>query len=208
VPIKSQIGRDADAVQFRMLDGINALRAAAGAQPVKLSAQLNAAAETHSQDMSVQNRPWHFGSDGSSPIDRAQRVGYTGRLLGENISETFETELQTLSAWMEQPETRGVILDARASDLGFAWFQEPSGKIWWTLVLQQVAKAASSMNEYVAARIPAQRFGLGDVSFGRVIEPQRQVKSGVRVTAIDIVMPFWRLSVSGNPFVAYWREPE
>jgi len=129
--------RDADDVQFRMLDGINALRAASGAQQVKMSSQLNAAAETHSQDMSVQNRPWHFGSDGSSPIDRVTRVGYNGRLLGENISETFETELQTLSAWMEQPETRGVILDARATDMGFAWFQEPSGKIWWTLVLGQ-----------------------------------------------------------------------
>ena len=129
--------RDADDVKFRMLDGVNALRAAAGARQVKMSSQLNAAAETHSQDMSIQNRPWHFGSDGSSPIDRVVRVGYSGRLLGENISETFETELQTLSAWMEQPETRSVILDARASDMGFAWFQEPSGKIWWTLILGQ-----------------------------------------------------------------------
>ncbi len=102
-----------------------------------MSSQLNAAAKTHSQDMSAQNRPWHFGSDGSSPIDRAARVGYPGRVLGENISETFETELQTLSAWMEQPETRGVILDTRATDIGFSWFQEPSGKIWWTLVVGQ-----------------------------------------------------------------------
>ena len=128
---------DEDEVQFRMLDGINALRAASGARQVQMSSQLNAAAKTHSQDMSAQNRPWHFGSDGSSPIDRAARVGYPGRVLGENISETFETELQTLSAWMEQPETRGVILDTRATDIGFSWFQEPSGKIWWTLVMGQ-----------------------------------------------------------------------
>ncbi|MEM9970808.1 MAG: CAP domain-containing protein [Pseudomonadota bacterium] len=128
---------DADDVQFRMLDGVNALRAAAGARQVNLSSQLNAAAETHSRDMSVQNRPWHFGSDGSSPIDRVARAGYQGRLLGENISETFETELQTLSAWMESQETRQVILDSRATDMGFAWFQEPSGKIWWTLILGQ-----------------------------------------------------------------------
>ena len=43
-----------------------------------------------------QNRPWHFGSDGSSPLERIKRAGYTGKLLGENISESFETELQTL----------------------------------------------------------------------------------------------------------------
>jgi uncharacterized protein YkwD len=122
-------------IQFRMLDSINALRAASGAPATQLSSELTAAAKTHSRDMSVQNRPWHFGSDGSSPLDRVARVGYPGHLLGENISETYETELETLSAWMAQPDTRGVILDPRARNVGFAWFQEPSGKIWWTLIL-------------------------------------------------------------------------
>jgi len=126
---------DTSAIQFRMLDSVNVLRRAAGAPPVQFSAELNAAAATHSRDMSVQNRPWHFGSDGSSPIDRVRRVGYPGTLLGETISETYETELETLSAWMDQPDTRAVILDRRAQDLGFAWFQEENGKIWWTLVL-------------------------------------------------------------------------
>lgn len=126
---------DTGDIQFRMLDGVNALRAARGLVPVNLNAELNAAAATHSQDMALQNRPWHFGSDGSSPIDRIGRVGYNGLLIGETISETYETELETLAAWMEQATTREVILDARARDLGFSWFQEASGKIWWTMVL-------------------------------------------------------------------------
>ncbi len=121
-------------IQFRVLDSVNSLRQAAGAPPVRLNAELTAAAATHSRDMSLQNRPWHFGSDGSSPIDRAVRAGYTGTLLGENISETYETEVETLAAWMRQPDTRDVITDPAARDLGFAWFQEPNGKIWWTLV--------------------------------------------------------------------------
>ncbi len=127
--------RDADKVQFRMLDAVNALREASGAQKVAFNAELNAAAATHARDMSVQNRPWHFGSDGSSPLDRAARAGFEGQLLGENISETFETELETLGAWMEVPQTREVILDSRATNIGFAWFQEQNGKIWWTLVM-------------------------------------------------------------------------
>lgn len=126
--------READKITYRMLDSINELRAAAGANPVQLNAQLTAAAATHSRDMAVQNRPWHFGSDGSSPIDRVARTGYPGMMLGETISETFETELETLAAWMEQPDTRDVILDRQASNLGFAWYQEDNGKIWWTLV--------------------------------------------------------------------------
>lgn len=122
-------------IQYRLLDSVNALRQAAGAPAVQFDARLNAAAATHSRDMSIQNRPWHFGSDGSSPLDRVARVGYTGGMLGENISETYETELETLGAWMEQPDTRAVILDKRAVNLGFAWFQERSGKIWWTLIM-------------------------------------------------------------------------
>lgn len=121
-------------ITYRMLDSINELRQAAGAPAVQLNAQLTAAAATHSRDMQVQNRPWHFGSDGSSPLDRVARTGYPGTMLGENISETFETELETLAAWMEQKDTRDVILDPRARNIGFAWYQEPGGKIWWTLV--------------------------------------------------------------------------
>ena len=124
-------------IQFRVLDSINVLRKASGAGPVEMDAQLNAAAATHSRDMSLQNRPWHFGSDGSSPLDRVVRVGYPGKLTGENISETYETEIETLAAWMEQDDTRSVILDPNATDLGIAWFQEKNGKIWWTLVMGQ-----------------------------------------------------------------------
>lgn len=125
-------GQEAE-VQFRMLDSVNALRSAQGLSPVALDGRLNAAAATHSRDMAIQNRPWLFGSDGSSPLDRARRVGFPGRLLGENISESYESELQTLAAWMEQPDTRAVIMDPDARFMGFAWFQETAGKLWWTL---------------------------------------------------------------------------
>ena len=122
-------------IQFRMLDAVNVLRSSRSLNSLQLNAQLNASAATHSRDMSVQNRPWHFGSDGSSPLDRARRLNYSGEFLGEVISETFENELDTLSAWMGNKNTRAVILDPNALDLGFSWYQEPSGKIWWTLVI-------------------------------------------------------------------------
>lgn len=120
-------------IQFRMLDSVNTLRQAAGVPAVQLDPRLNAAALTHSRDMSRQNRPWLFGSDGSSPLDRVRRVGFTGQLLGENISESYETEIETLAAWMNQSNTRSVILDPNARLMGFAWYQEPAGKLWWTM---------------------------------------------------------------------------
>ncbi len=121
------------AVKFRMLDSVNALRQAAGVAPVALDPSLNAAAATHARDMSIQNRPWLFGADGSSPLLRAQRAGFTGRFLGETISESYESEIATLTAWMNDERTRAVIMDPSARLMGFSWFQEPAGKLWWTL---------------------------------------------------------------------------
>lgn len=125
---------DVSRVTYSMVDSINALRSAKGLAPLTLNAQLTAAAATHSRDMAVQNRPWHFGSDGSSPIIRVQRTGYPGKLMGENISETLENERETLASWMAVTATRNVILDPQAINVGFSWYQEPAGKIWWTLV--------------------------------------------------------------------------
>jgi uncharacterized protein YkwD len=123
----------ASKVQFSMLDSVNSLRQVAGVGSVTLDPQLNAAAVSHAEDMSRQNRPWNFGSDGSSPIQRASRAGYTGMYIGENIAETYESEVETLSAWMDRPDTRRIILDPRARSLGIGWKQERSGKIWWVV---------------------------------------------------------------------------
>ena len=86
------------------------------------------------EHLAAQNRAWHFGSDGSSPLDRARRAGYSGHLVGENISESYENDIATLQAWMQERDTRDVIMDPSATTLGVAWYQEPSRKIWWTLV--------------------------------------------------------------------------
>ncbi|MGR3542480.1 MAG: CAP domain-containing protein [Hasllibacter sp.] len=132
-------------VQFAMLDEVNALRAAAGAPALSLDAALNAAALTHSRDMSRQNRPWHFSSDGSSPLDRARRAGYAGGFLGEVIAESFETERETVAAWMAEAGPRGVLLNPAARQAGIGWFQEPGGKIWWTLVTGAPRAAAGAL---------------------------------------------------------------
>lgn len=136
LPRAYKIGsREAEQLPFRMLDAVNSLRGASALTPLALDSQLTAAAATHSRDMQVQNRPWHFGSDGSSPVDRVQRVGFAGSLVGEVISETYETELETLGAWMEKPDTRRILMAPEGRRMGFSWYQEENGKIWWTLVI-------------------------------------------------------------------------
>ncbi|MEX5727998.1 uncharacterized protein Ga0609869_001351 [Rhodovulum iodosum] len=126
--------RDAATVQYRMLDSVNALRSARGLTPLRLDSRLNAAALAHSRDMSAQGRAWPFGSDGSSPYDRVARAGYAGRLGTELVSQTYETELDTLAAWMEDPAKRDALLEPNAQDMGFGFYQEPNGLIWWALI--------------------------------------------------------------------------
>src|SRR5512134_3145834 len=58
---------DKNPIRLRHLDAVNAVRAENGLAPVLLSAELNAAAETHARDMANQQRAWHFGSDLTSP---------------------------------------------------------------------------------------------------------------------------------------------
>lgn len=134
-------GKTAAQIPYRAQESINALRAAKGLQPLQLNQMLTASAAAHSRDMSAQNRPWHFGSDGSSPLLRAQRAGYMGHFLGELISETYETELATLADWSTQADTRSIMFDPAANEMGFAWYQEPGGKIWWTLTTGDSTRA-------------------------------------------------------------------
>ena len=131
---KIRSGDTAD-IQYRMLDSVNALRAGAGVAPLQLNASLTAAAETHAKDMSRQQRAWPFGSDGSTPYDRIQRAGYFGGLVAEVYSQSFETELETLTAWVNDAAWGSELLDKDATDMGFAWHQDSNGLIWWAITL-------------------------------------------------------------------------
>lgn len=126
---------DVPEIQYRMLDSVNALRARAGVAPVMLDARLTAAAQAHAADMSRQRRAWPFGSDGSSPYDRVARAGFGGALVAELYAQTFETELDTLAAWVDNGAWGAEILAPDATDMGFAWQQDPTGLLWWVIVM-------------------------------------------------------------------------
>ena len=138
---------EANGIRTQHVDTLNAFRSSRGLKPVRLSARLVAAAATHARDMSVQRRAWHFGSDGTSPADRAARAGYAGRVVGENISESFDDEVTLFQSWVDDPVTRQVMSDPAADHVGLAWHQESNGKIWWVQMLgdsASVPQAAGS----------------------------------------------------------------
>lgn len=122
---------DAATIRLRHLDAVNAVRAQEGLPALQLSAELNAASDTHARDMSVQRRAWHFGSDLTSWRERAFRAGYRGEVLGENIFEGADDDLTVLRYWLEVPDTRRVIMNPAGRGLGLGWHQDPGGKLWW-----------------------------------------------------------------------------
>ncbi len=145
--------REEAQIPARLGSQINMLRANSGAAGLAQNPMLDAAAKAHARDMAAQNRAWHFGSDGSSPLDRVRRQGYSGHLIGENISETYENEITTLNAWMQNRDTRDVVMDPKASEFGIGWYQEPSGKIWWVLITGGAAGMMPAMGGYAAAPV-------------------------------------------------------
>jgi len=126
---------EANGIRTRHVDTLNAFRASRGLRPVQLSGRLVAAAATHARDMSVQRRAWHFGSDGTSPADRAARAGFAGRILGENISESFDDEVAVFQSWLDDRFTRAVMSDPNADQVGLGWFQDSNGKLWWVQLI-------------------------------------------------------------------------
>ena len=68
----------------------------------------------------------------------AWHAGYAHKFVGELILETYETELETLAAWMESPDLRRVLLDKRATELGFLGIRKPlekyGGHWFWAVV--------------------------------------------------------------------------
>jgi len=136
LPILHEVDPDSlSRIRGEVLDRVNFLRTSAGARTLQLNAELTAAATAHARDMAMQNQVSHIGSDRSSPIERARHAGYRGVVLGENLVASHGTERETVAALMSRPDTRDVLTDPRARDLGITFVQDASGKIWWTFLV-------------------------------------------------------------------------
>jgi len=110
---------------------INAVRADANSAPVTYNAQLNAAAQKHSQAMVDGN---FFDHDnpitGSTVSDRARAEGYNFTFIAENIAQGHANENQAMNGWINSPGHQRNNIDPRAEEFGL-------GRVGrtWTLVL-------------------------------------------------------------------------
>jgi uncharacterized protein YkwD len=116
---------------------INKYRKAKGLKPLKLNAELTAAAKAHSRDLAKWDRISHYGSDGSNPWDRVKRTGYHARLAAENVGTGQVSFKEVLRGWEKSPGHNKNLLLADAKHMGIALVQDPKTefKSFWTLVI-------------------------------------------------------------------------
>ncbi len=116
---------------------INEYRKEKGLKPLKLNAELTAAAKSHSRDLAKWDRISHFGSDGSNPWDRVKRTGFNARLAAENVGTGQISFKEVLRGWEESPGHNKNLLLSDATHMGIALVQDPKTefKSFWTLVI-------------------------------------------------------------------------
>jgi uncharacterized protein YkwD len=104
----------------------NSMRADHGLGSLSWNAQLAAAAKAHSDDMFANDFMSHYGSDGSSPWERAVAHGYSFSFVGENIAWGYTSAEAVFDAWMRSPPHRANILLADYTEIGIGI----TGTLW------------------------------------------------------------------------------
>jgi len=143
-PVALPKAGDAAAVSRRILDLVNAARAAgrrcgskyfAPVGALALDASLTRAALDHSKDMALHDEFDHRGHDGSTPALRVERAGFGAhRIVGENIAAGAMTAAEVTQGWLASPAHCENIMDSRFTlfGVGFAENLRTRSLVFWT----------------------------------------------------------------------------
>lgn len=128
------------------LQRINAARAAgrrcgshgmAPAPPLRWDAQLQSAAEGHSQDMARRNYFEHRSPEGREVSQRVSASHYRWKSVGENLAGGDRSIAEAVEGWLNSPDHCENLMDPKFVDVAVACVAQP-GTEWgtyWTMVL-------------------------------------------------------------------------
>lgn len=105
----------------RMLIRLNAVRAAAGAPPVRMCPALTRSAQAYARQMARDNRISHVGSDGSTTGQRIASAGYRPVVVGENLAAGQPTVARAMGDWRRSTTHYAAMTDARFRHVGFGY---------------------------------------------------------------------------------------
>ena len=105
----------------RMLLRLNAVRAAAGAPPVRMCPALTRSAQAYARQMARDNRFSHTGADGSTTGQRISGAGYRPVVVGENLAAGQPTVARAMEDWHRSATHYAAMTDARFRHVGFGY---------------------------------------------------------------------------------------
>lgn len=121
-----------DPVLAVLVEAHNKERAKEGLPPLKGDPKLMQAALVHARDMAEHEKMAHEGSDGSTPSQRAERIGYRYVNTGENVAYGQETVDSVMRSWMNSPGHRKNIL-GDFSEIGAARVLDEEERPYWSV---------------------------------------------------------------------------
>jgi hypothetical protein len=134
MPEDRRVGTTGTPIGPGALDIINELRQAKGLGPVTISPELTKAAQMQAMDLARSGKLSHFGSDGSTPLDRVRRAGYRPRMTAENIATGQSSVEAAVRSWQTSESHNRNLLLPDATHMGIAVVEEPKGN-YWALVI-------------------------------------------------------------------------
>ena len=112
-------------------------RALPPAAPLRLSVQLNEAAEAHARDMAQHHYFEHQDRNGRTPADRVRATGYVEHRVGENIAHGALSTRDAIAGWLKSPGHCENLMDPDFQEMGIAFAREQGARsdVYWVQVL-------------------------------------------------------------------------
>ncbi|MDB6013201.1 MAG: hypothetical protein JWL65_5451 [Gammaproteobacteria bacterium] len=108
------------------------------APPVTLSGTLAGVALGHASDMAEKNYFEHVDPAGQSPADRVRAVGYSEKLVGENIAFGPKSVDEVVRGWLDSPGHCENIMDPRFAEMGLGLAAGRAKRgLYWVQVLAE-----------------------------------------------------------------------
>jgi uncharacterized protein YkwD len=106
--------------------------------PVTLSGTLAGVALGHANDMAEKNYFEHVDPAGQSPADRVRAVGYSEKLVGENIAYGPKSVDEVVQGWLDSPGHCENIMDPRFVEMGLGLAAGRARRgLYWVQVLAE-----------------------------------------------------------------------
>ncbi|TXD38026.1 CAP domain-containing protein [Lujinxingia vulgaris] len=104
--------------------------------PVEADEALEMAATAHAHDLAAMGALSHTGSDGSDFVERAERAGFEGQPVGENIAATFRLGEALVRGWIDSDDHCRVLMNPDARFIGVGLFDAEPGARFSTYWVQ------------------------------------------------------------------------